>query len=74
MEGGEFIQKTVCFFPFNLNNRHWTLFFFNLKTNTLYILDPLKQYTNADLANKASIITNIILEKTFGYSIVTSNG
>ena len=26
----------------------------NLKTKTLYILDPLTQHANADLANKAS--------------------
>ena len=30
-------------------------------------MDPLKQH-DPDLVNKASIITNIILEKKFGYS------
>ena len=29
-----------------LSNRHWTLPFDNLKTKTLYILDPLTQHTN----------------------------
>ena len=31
-------------------------------------LDPLKQHADAHLVSKDSIITNIILEKKFGYS------
>ena len=64
-KGRVYPKKQFLFLPFNPSNRHWTLLFFNLKTSTLYILDPLKQHTDADLA---SIITNIILEKTFCYS------
>ena len=61
-------EKQFLFIPFNLSNRHWTLLFVNLKTKTMYILDPLKQYTDADLVNKAAIVTNIILANKFGYS------
>ena len=61
-------EKEFHFIPLNLSNRHWTLLFVNLKTKTLYILDRLKQHADADLVSKASIITNIILEKKFGYS------
>ena len=31
-------------------------------------MDPLKQHADADLVSKASIITNVTLEKKFGYS------
>ena len=65
---GESSKEQFLFIPFNLSNRHWTLLFVNLKTKTLHILDLLKQHTDADLANKVSIITNIILDKIFGYS------
>ena len=39
----------------------------NLKTKTLYILDPLTQHANADLANKASSQISF-LRKKFDYS------
>ena len=67
-KGESLSEKQFLFIPFNISKRHWTLLFINLKTKTLYILDPLKQHVDADLVNKASIITNIILEKKFGYS------
>ena len=67
-KGKNLSEKQILFIPFNLSNRHWTLLFVNLKAKTLYILDPLKQHADADLVSKASIITNIILEKKFGYS------
>ena len=67
-KGENLSEKQILFIPFNLSNRHWTLLFVNLKAKTLYILDPLKQHADADLVSKASIITNIILEKKFGYS------
>ena len=44
------------------------LLFVNLKPKTLYILDPLKQHADACLVSKTSLITNIIIEKKFGYS------
>ena len=67
-KGDSLSENQIHFIPFNLSNRHWTLLSVNLKTKTLYILDPLKQHADADLVSKASIITNIILEKKFGYS------
>ena len=61
-KGESLSDKHILFIPFNLSNRQWTLPFVNLKTKTLYILDPLKKHADADLVSKASIITNIILE------------
>ena len=66
-KGESLSKKQFLFIPFNLSKRHLALLFFNLKIKTLYILDPPKQHTDADLANKASIITNTILEEKFGY-------
>ena len=51
---GRTYPKQFLFISFNLSNRHWTLLFVNLKTKILYILDPLAQHVDADLANKAS--------------------
>ena len=76
MEWGELIQQTVSFrsIQSKYSNRHWTLFFLNLENKTLYILDLLKQHTDVDLASKALIITNIILEKKFRCSKVFTMG
>ena len=49
-KGESLPKKQFIFIPLNLSKRHWTLPFVTLKT-TLYILDPLTQHTNADLAN-----------------------
>ena len=53
-KGESLPKKQFLFIPLNLRNRHWTLPFVKLKTKTLYILYPLTQHTNADLARKVS--------------------
>ena len=53
-KGRAYPPKKFLFIPLNVSTRHWTLPFVNFKTKTLYILDPLTQHANADLANKAS--------------------
>ena len=61
-------KKQIFFIPLYVSNRHWTLSFVNLETKTLYLLDPLTQHTNGDLANEASsqilfLRTNLVTQK-----------
>ena len=60
--------KDLLFIPFNPTEIHWVLIFIDIKTNTMYILDPLTQHTkaNSDSSQKAINVARRLISKKFG--------
>lgn len=72
-KGLDLATKTQIIVPFNPTNTHWILLFIDIKSSTLFILDPMMvraSETNMTFKKSYSLAVNI-LSKKFGATNIT---